>query len=190
MRKLVVVACAFCAFAVSAAAHAQTPTQDSVTGVGVTIRPDNGFVSGFDITASSGPSGENPTGTVTFSQGRFVFLGGPVTCLAVHDNVATLNFDSGGGAIDTLEVTDSPSGDVIRAAQTGRAPGDCSPLTGSAIELDVTSGDITVIDAPPLPTSKDQCKNGGWRNFGSTFKTEGDCVSYVATKGKNRPNDH
>jgi hypothetical protein len=36
------------------------------------------------------------------------------------------------------------------------------------------------------PTSKDQCKNGGWRTYG-VFKNQGDCVSFVATKGKNTP---
>jgi hypothetical protein len=30
-----------------------------------------------------------------------------------------------------------------------------------------------------VPTSKDQCKNGGWRNF-PQFKNQGDCVSFVA----------
>ncbi|MBI3636007.1 MAG: hypothetical protein HY216_07300 [Candidatus Rokubacteria bacterium] len=39
---------------------------------------------------------------------------------------------------------------------------------------------------PPLPTSADQCKNGGWRAFG-VFKNQGDCVSFVATGGKNPP---
>jgi len=40
------------------------------------------------------------------------------------------------------------------------------------------------------PTSKDQCKNGGWQTFinPGTFKNQGDCVSYVATHGKNPPN--
>jgi hypothetical protein len=37
-----------------------------------------------------------------------------------------------------------------------------------------------------LPTSKDQCKNGGWQSFG-VFKNQGDCVSYIATGGKNQP---
>jgi len=32
------------------------------------------------------------------------------------------------------------------------------------------------------PTSKDQCKNGGWRTFGA-FKNQGDCVSFVTSKG-------
>jgi hypothetical protein len=38
-----------------------------------------------------------------------------------------------------------------------------------------------------LPTSRDQCKDGGWKNFGTTFKNQGDCVSFVATGGKNLP---
>jgi hypothetical protein len=38
-----------------------------------------------------------------------------------------------------------------------------------------------------LPTSKDQCKKGGWRSFGSVFKNQGDCVSFVATRGRNTP---
>lgn len=37
------------------------------------------------------------------------------------------------------------------------------------------------------PTSKDECKNGGWQAYG-IFKNQGDCVSYVATGGKNPPN--
>ena len=35
-----------------------------------------------------------------------------------------------------------------------------------------------------LPTDKDQCKQGGWQTFG-IFKNQGDCVSFVATGGKN-----
>ena len=40
-----------------------------------------------------------------------------------------------------------------------------------------------------VPSEKDQCKNGGWQNLvdseGNSFKNQGDCVSFVATKGKN-----
>jgi hypothetical protein len=166
-----------------AAAGAQAPTQDSVTGIGVALRPDSGFVAGFAISASSGPSGENPTGNVLFTQGRFAYFGGPVTCLAVNANVATMNLDTDGFAgIVTLEVTDSPTGDLMRVAMANRAPGDCSAL-GTAIDLRVTSGDVTVVDAQRLPTSKDQCKNGGWRSYG-IFKNEGGCVSFVATGGR------
>ena len=37
-----------------------------------------------------------------------------------------------------------------------------------------------------MPTSKDDCKKGGWQAFG-VFKNQGDCVSWVATGGKNPP---
>jgi hypothetical protein len=40
-------------------------------------------------------------------------------------------------------------------------------------------------DTPP-PTSKDQCKADGWKAFDNpAFKNQGDCVSFVATAGRN-----
>ena len=42
------------------------------------------------------------------------------------------------------------------------------------------------IELANFPTTKKQCKKGGWRSFG-VFKNQGDCVSFVATKGKNPP---
>ena len=39
------------------------------------------------------------------------------------------------------------------------------------------------------PTSKDQCKDGGWMSFNEpAFKNQGDCVSYAATGGRNGGN--
>ena len=46
--------------------------------------------------------------------------------------------------------------------------------------------DAFVAKIATLPTSADQCKNGGWKTFG-VFKNQGDCVSFVASKGKNSP---
>jgi hypothetical protein len=40
--------------------------------------------------------------------------------------------------------------------------------------------------APELPATTDDCKNGGWERYG-VFKNQGDCVSFVAAKGKNPP---
>ena len=37
-----------------------------------------------------------------------------------------------------------------------------------------------------LPTTKDQCKNDGWKAY-LVFKNQGDCVSFVETGGKNPP---
>jgi hypothetical protein len=39
-------------------------------------------------------------------------------------------------------------------------------------------GDIVIIDTPALPISKDQCKDGGWRNF-PQFKNQGECIAFV-----------
>ena len=85
-----------------------------------------------------------------------------------------------------MEVTDSPSGDLIRAVPVP-AGAPCSSSPGFAVDFSLVSGDLVVHDAQPFPTSKDQCKNGGWRNFGSTFKNQGQCVSFVATGGKKQP---
>jgi hypothetical protein len=45
---------------------------------------------------------------------------------------------------------------------------------------------ISAVLSPALPTTKDECKDGGWQSFG-VFKNQGDCVSFVATGGKNPP---
>jgi hypothetical protein len=38
---------------------------------------------------------------------------------------------------------------------------------------------------PLLPTTKEECKDGGFENFG--FENQSDCVSFVITGGKNEP---
>jgi choice-of-anchor C domain-containing protein len=43
-----------------------------------------------------------------------------------------------------------------------------------------------VVIIETLPGNKNECKKGGWKTFG-VFKNQGDCVSYVATGGKNLP---
>ena len=88
----------------------------------------------------SGPTGENPTGQVRIDVFGGAFrLGGPVTCLAVNGNTATINLqDQLGGVsgITTVQVTDS-STDSFDALPINRAPTDCSPLapTGLGGEL-------------------------------------------------------
>ncbi len=46
---------------------------------------------------------------------------------------------------------------------------------------------LAAITPPPEPQTVDDCKNDGWRNYGDMFKNQGDCVSFVVTKGKNPP---
>ena len=46
----------------------------------------------------------------------------------------------------------------------------------SWLQADLDMGFKTFVT--PLPASKDQCKDGGWRNFYG-FKNQGDCVKFV-----------
>jgi hypothetical protein len=184
MRRVLLVLVAVAAFAFPAASFAQTARQDSVSLSGIAT---TSFFSFSTLTATSGSSGENPVGQVAFTALGSFFLSGPVTCLAVDGNTATLNFQdqTGGFGITTVQVTDNQP-DFLDAIPTGRAPTDCSPLPTTGFGGPVSGGDITVVDAPPLPTTKEQCKNGGWKTYG-VFKNQGDCVSFVATGGKNQP---
>jgi hypothetical protein len=56
---------------------------------------------------------------------------------------------------------------------------------------DLVTFNDTTYDFEPyiVATDKDQCKKGGWQTVtdadGNPFKNQGDCVSYVATGGKN-----
>jgi hypothetical protein len=37
-----------------------------------------------------------------------------------------------------------------------------------------------------MPVTQSDCTRGGWEQYG-VFKNQGDCVSFVASKGKNGP---
>jgi hypothetical protein len=189
MRGLlpVLVAGVFCC--IPAVAAAQTPNQDFVVGTAGFGEPQFGVTAAID--AHSGPSGENATGTATFGA-RQTFFGGPVTCLTVTGNRAIIGGDSAfvGPAGYFFVVVDNSAMGVPDLFGLLFPPPAEAPTTCPS-DLDVplqpaSSGDLIVHDAQPFPTSKEQCKNGGWRNF-PRFKNQGDCVSFVATGGKNPP---
>jgi hypothetical protein len=177
------------ALAVPAASGAQVPAGDSVTGTGTAD-----VYGSFVIDARSGPSGENPTGSVSVELDA-VSLAGPVTCLLASGNRARFNMSLSAfpspfsGTIHWEVVDNAASGvpDTIAANILTRGePADCSPLAAGTITSPLLSGDIVVVDRPRLPASTEQCKHGGWRAF-RTFKNQGDCVSSVATRGGNPP---
>ncbi len=66
------------------------------------------------------------------------------------------------------------------------ATGETFSLSG-ARSLDLNeSANLEGVGAPPPSSSKDPCTNGGWRTF-PQCTNQGDCVSFVATGGNNRP---
>jgi hypothetical protein len=167
---------------------AQTPTQDSVSG-GATTGIGFGTL-GWELDVHSGPSGENPAGTVVLR--TFIGTIGPldVSCVGVSGNRASVVFpvepnpifSFNGGVVISVEDNDGAEADRFDWQPVAAPPSDC-PAPGD-VAGDARFADITVIDAPSLPTSKEQCKHGGWRTYG-VFKNQGDCISFVATGGKN-----
>ena len=55
---------------------------------------------------------------------------------------------------------------------------DCTTAAGVGNDGQVTHGDIKVVDAQPSPTTKDQCRGDGWKQFG--FKNQGECIAFVS----------
>jgi hypothetical protein len=174
---------------------------DTVTAAGSATGAVN-----FNINAQSGTSGQNPSGTVAFGvpiqtpHGTVVFpVSGPVTCLSVTGpdhgagtpgapTTAVMNFQDPTLGLFTLEVVDhgGNGADILGGLPLSphRAPADCSPLVGGFTSA--LSGRAVVFDAPVLPTSKAQCKNGGWRNFGAMFKNQGQCVAFVVKQARQK----
>jgi hypothetical protein len=91
-------------------------------------------------------------------------------------------------------------------ALAGYSVGDTIPLAAAAAKTatapaftDLQSDHVVIVwntkcvALPPpsvVPTTKEQCMDNGWKTLkdaigGKSFKNQGDCVSFVATKGKN-----
>ena len=64
-------------------------------------------------------------------------------------------------------------------------PGVSTPTRTPTAAVTVTTTPVGTPAPGGAPTSVDQCKDGGWRNFTNPrFKNQGDCVSYVASHGR------
>ena len=178
--------------AIPGVARAQTVGQDSVVGTGTTD-PSAGLTTAFALDAPSGPSGENPSGTIGFDEGNgLLAAGGGVTCLSVIGNTATIGY-AGNASVDHgtfmlpivgfIKVVDGgPGGSQDRFAEVGATPigsppRDCSLAPSTTQFLPLVLGDIAVHDGLPPPTSKEQCNGGGFTDFG--FKNQGQCVAFV-----------
>jgi hypothetical protein len=156
------------------------------------------------------PPGDSVTVSWHFGGGLGPTWNASVTCLSVNGSTAVIGFSGtesflgetapraglirifdGGGPdsrLDTFEWAETGGeigGPPIPGPSSCAAyPASFPPAFGGISVNDF--GDVIVTDTQALPTSKDQCKRGGWRTFG-VFKNQGDCASFVATKGKNPP---
>jgi uncharacterized membrane protein len=169
----------------------------SPTAATVTISDNDAPVVDINATDDSAAEAGSATGTFTITRS------GDLTA------ALTVNYTITGSATNGADYT-SLSGSVVISAGVASATVVVTPVDDSADEANETviltlaagagytigssnSDTVTIADndgpAPlpgTMPTSKDQCKKGGWQTFG-VFKNQGDCVSWVATGGKNPP---
>ena len=168
------------------------PQLDTATATGSSVGSVGsvGSVFNIQVDAHSGPSGENPGGFASFHtivqiqvMGHTgdvdVPISGPVTCLNVTGNAAVINIDATAFSsfplgVREIELVDNGGSGSDLFGLPSSSPTDCSGGIASAVPLD---GRAVVFDAKPLPTTRDQCKDGGWQQFG--FKNQGQCVAFV-----------
>jgi len=144
------------------------------------------------------------TGTAGFSGD-----GGPATGAQLHNpsgvaatanrgfliadtNNERVRLVSRAGRITTVAGTGtagfSGDGGLATAAQLFAPQGVAVTADGGFLIADTLNNRVRFVDAGALgapPTSKADCRDGRWRNHG--FASQGDCVAFVATTGKNEP---
>jgi hypothetical protein len=153
---------------------------DSITANGTAAPGDYVYQTSIDVPANA----VNPTISGSF----------------YSDNQGSVSVNGGSSL-----ATNNPCGGAGEAADYGFNGGAPTTFTGSlnpgsntltfnvnncSSTANPTGVDFTATVTYTLyPTSSDQCKNGGWQNLtdrnGTSFKNQGDCVSYVATGGRN-----
>ena len=115
----------------------------------------------------------NPAGGVPLLTTLEVSATGGTTGMYSHDTTGS-DLTTMVWTPETYEFLATSASTTITFASTTAGP------FGPAID--------NVVVTETVPT-KDECKNGGWAsmidNAGNSFKNQGDCVSYFATKGKN-----
>jgi len=183
MKRMLLAAAAL-ALTSAVPAAAQVPAGDSVIGSGTArfVTPDlAGLTVPFSIDVRSGPSGEDPVGSL-----QLLIPFDDPTCLAIRSgggqvaDEAVINFrNTLTGARVLVRIAGGTSGPRQIWLSTASSDSDCSFVPPISV-AEVIEGAISLFDAPPPPTTTEQCKNGGWKTYG-VFKNQGDCVSFVAS---------
>jgi hypothetical protein len=171
---------AFVMVVVGCAALALFPsTASPQAGPSVTVTPDTGLVDGQTVTVQG--SGFDPlTTSIGVAQCP---VGGTFA-----DCIGQKIIPASGGSFSTTFTVQRFALTVDCASVARRCFIGASNLDPAPSFRDQAFGPLTFAGA--APETKDDCKNGGWRNLADdqhrSFKNQGDCVSFVATGGKNK----
>ena len=200
MKSVLTAAILVTALAVPTASSAALPPppqpQDSVVGAATILSQFRGL----SVDAHSAADGSNPSGQAGAGSRSTYSVSGHVTCMTVVGNRATVGFavDSGFsvqgslGHLIFVEDNGTPGAgrDLANDVEAGVPPTSCPDPTDEDLvpfpfipirPQPIEAGDITVVDAQPLPMTKDQCKDGGWQQFG--FANQGQCIRFVVAGG-------
>lgn len=136
----------------------------------INIQDEIGIPAGEDITATIAVG---PTGATFASASATGGTCGTAVVTVANPTTLVVNPD----ATTTLNNCTIIISEVLNATAAGQV---CQTLN-------------SLSNAPPFTVcasiqalTADACKKGGWETFG-VFKNQGDCVSYVATNGRNEP---
>ena len=152
---------------------------------------------------------ENNNGIIDPSDGNIHVAFGPsptfTNCAPGWQNTGNLIGNNDAGRYDSGQVGGSAFGtyqDALNAAGTLNVL-EIRVVADGFWNADATNGDgeqTVLIDNTrinqtlftyelPVPTSREQCRNGGWQNLtdnnGTPFRNQGDCVSFFSTGGRN-----
>ncbi len=141
----------------------QAPTAPVAIGATSPVVPCGGSTTSFGVTLGWDASSDNVA--VTGYEYNVVTPNGTNFTTTVTTNSYTGTFNDGTGAYTYR----------VRAFD---AAGNFSAWSNSCA--------ITYNQSTATLSAKDQCKKDGWKAYG-VFKNQGDCVSFVATGGRNKP---
>ena len=169
LRSLVALAAlaAATALATAPAASAQVATLPSVGSAQICVATQGGFLVEMNGFGTSFPANTTGTSTFTFANGDVV----------------------------TLEATTNDEGIFHTATFTIdlRDP-ELAALVGTTVHEEATFGtafgtiDFEFVGCPTAPDGKVACLDDGFLRYPALgFLNQGDCVSWIATQGKNEP---
>ncbi len=162
-------------------------------------------------TPASVPGGSFPLAVAVTPDGKSAYVTNPCPiCHVGGGDVSQYSIDPATGALspkapasvatgrDLAGIAVSPDGASAYVSSTILGDGgivlqyDINPLTGGlspktppSLAAGQFGGGIAVGPLPRVPTSKEQCKKGGWRNY-PQFKSQGQCVAFVVKQARQK----
>jgi hypothetical protein len=132
---------------------------------------DGGVFEGDDIIVTLGP------GTTGATYASAAFDSGCGGAAVTVDDATHLSVDPDASPVDDCTIVVE---EVLNATAAGEV---CQTLDNNDNDPPVT----VCANILPGPTNAEtDCKKGAWESWG-VFKNQGDCVSYIATNGRNAP---